>query len=518
MSGSTPLTRRKLLGAGCATLMALGADASATLSLRTRVVTGRVLERGSKESENCPVPDVLVSNGVEVTRTDHKGEYALPEREDLFVIKPAHWSVWIENKSQMSQYYRPYIDNPKMSASNSNHDFILTRRQEPSAFNALLFADPQPANLEEIGFLREALTKLQQPTEPLAFGLTLGDIASDNLDIYEPYQHEISRLGIPFWSLPGNHDHDEMALTIQQRLKPWRRHFGPPTYAFEYGDALFIMIDNVSVQPNGAYFGAISDDTISFIRQVLAATPQDRLVIVCMHIPLASSHGNDESCNTKNADALLGVLCGRPAVSFSGHMHKTEHHYLKKPDGTIHHHHVITALSGSWWSGPYQADGQPAAVSSDGTPNGWHILSINGASYSTRFVSAKNDAIARAIVDNDVENNGSSGCGKIELAHVSMDNNTFYVNVFDGGPKTKVFCDMNGRQRELKRLLLADPSTEFLYVTAGETLKYWVRAEASSHLWMLDDSKQSLKDSSNVSITIIDEYGRRTATSLSIQS
>ena len=50
---------------------------------------------------------------------------------------------------------------------------------------------------------------------------------------------------------------------------------------------------------------------------------------------------------------------------------------------------MLTALSGSWWSGPFDHRGVASADSRDGTPNGFHILSIDGTSYATRFVPAK---------------------------------------------------------------------------------------------------------------------------------
>ena len=50
---------------------------------------------------------------------------------------------------------------------------------------------------------------------------------------------------------------------------------------------------------------------------------------------------------------------------------------------------MLTALSGSWWSGPYDHRGVAAADSRDGTPNGFHILSVDGVNYTTRFVPAK---------------------------------------------------------------------------------------------------------------------------------
>jgi hypothetical protein len=56
----------------------------------------------------------------------------------------------------------------------------------------------------------------------------------------------------------------------------------------------------------------------------------------------------------------------------------------------------MTAVSGSWWSGPYDHRGIAVADSRDGSPNGFHILSIDGSSYSTRFQPA-NEPNARQM-------------------------------------------------------------------------------------------------------------------------
>lgn len=85
----------------------------------------------------------------------------------------------------------------------------------------------------------------------------------------------------------------------------------------------------------------------------------------------------------------MRLISGRSAVSFSGHTHTTEHHYFDLEGGGQHHHHVLTAVSGSWWSGPFDYRGIACAVSRDGSPNGYHVLSIDGAKYETRFVAAK---------------------------------------------------------------------------------------------------------------------------------
>jgi 3',5'-cyclic AMP phosphodiesterase CpdA len=139
----------------------------------------------------------------------------------------------------------------------------------------------------------------------------------------------------------------------------YKRTYGAPYYAFNYGSALFLMLDNVSYlgaatapRPgaSGKYEGRIGERQLAFVANVLRETPQDRLVVVAMHIPLITDlDPNDPAQNTVDRDELLKLLAGRPVLSISGHTHTTEHHYLG-PQGE-HHHHVMTAVSGSWWSG-----------------------------------------------------------------------------------------------------------------------------------------------------------------------
>jgi hypothetical protein len=108
-----------------------------------------------------------------------------------------------------------------------------------------------------------------------------------------------------------------------------------------------------------------------------------------MHIPLRT-YLNPEapSVNTADRADFLRLLLGRRAVSFSGHTHTTEPHYLDV-DGSQHHHHVLTAVSGSWWSGPFDHRGIACAMSRDASPNGYHVLSVDGAKFETRLVPAK---------------------------------------------------------------------------------------------------------------------------------
>jgi hypothetical protein len=497
MRHSGSITRRSLLGAGALGLLSL--EPGARLAAQLSVARGKVLQADRNGPKG--VPGILVSNGVEVTRTDAEGAYSLPFRDGLFVIKPAHWRIPHDVRTGHPAFacMRPQLPG---SARPDPVDFFIERSPEPKSFRAAVLADPQPANIDEVGFLQRAMDKMCTQDD-FAFALALGDIASDNLSIYPAYREQAGRLGVPVWHIPGNHDHDAHA-SGPRGLDTWRATFGPPTYAFEYSGALFVMLDNVMVTPAG-YRGEIGPAGLTFVRNLLAHTPQEKLIVVCTHIPLASSHADDPSCTTSDTSALLRLLDGRKAVSFSGHMHTSEHHYLPYPGGT-HHHQIITALSGSWWSGPFDPNGQPLSVSSDGTPHGWHELSIDGADYHTTFVPARDDAVVRAIVPGSA--NGAAATATIETVSLLSVEGGLLVNVFDGGPRTRVFVEAGGERHLLQRVHAADPYTEQLYREAGASLKYWVQAEVSTHLWTLDLSALPASMLRDARLTIIDEFGR----------
>ncbi len=78
------------------------------------------------------------------------------------------------------------------------------------------------------------------------------------------------------------------------------------------------MLDNVKPLPGGEYEGRIGQKGLAFVRNLLALTEQEKLIVVCTHIPLTSSHSHDPSCTTVDADLLLKFLHGRKAISFSG--------------------------------------------------------------------------------------------------------------------------------------------------------------------------------------------------------
>ena len=305
------------------------------------------------------------------------------------MVKPAGYAAPVEPGVMLPRFYylhQPGGTPPRLNlryrgiaptgALPASIDFALRRAEEPDRLDVLLLSDLHTGSANEIDYLRADLVNPLIGTRA-AFGITAGDIMSDDLSLYERCNRIIGQLGLPWHNAVGNHDLNLDAAEPRYSRETFKATFGPSYYAFEYGNALFLILDNVEqLGPGSAadcnYRGRFGERQLAFVANVLKATPADRLVVAVMHIPLRTDLDPwDPASNTADRAAFLKLLGDRPAVSFSGHMHATEHHYLGREDGSCasvpHHHHVLTAASGSWWSGPYDHRGVAVADSQDGT-------------------------------------------------------------------------------------------------------------------------------------------------------
>ena len=461
----------------------------------------------------------------------------------VFVIKPSDYAVPLDEETRLPRF--SYIYQPEGTPSSlgllypglaptgplpESVDFALIKSKEPRRFDTVLFADPQPESNAEIDFIRDDVASGLNDIEG-AFGITAGDIMFDDLSLYGRYNRIIGQIGLPWWNIGGNHDLNFEAPSARYCRETFKRVFGANYYAFEYGDTLFLMLDNVDylgadpAKPgrSGKFRGFFGERQLAFMANVLKETDSTRLVAAFMHIPLQNYLDPDEpSMNVADRAEFLALLSGRKTVSFSGHTHTTEHHYFGATtgftDSTPHHHHVLTAVSGSWWSGPLDRRGIASADSRDGTPHGFHILSVDRGSYTTRFVPANepNDRQMRISLEAnfhfgpDVFRDFRAGqlrgspLSKDQLASV-----TLVVNVFDGGPKTTVVYKIGTSVPiPMKRETRPDPFVQEIFARNRETVKPWVKAEPSSHIWVARLPASLEAGAHAIDVHVVDEYGR----------
>ena len=158
---------------------------------------------------------------------------------------PAGFAM-LQNETGTARFYRPIEAGP---GGEMQVLFDLERRggdDENHAF--LVLCDPQTQDDRDMGlFHQETVPDVQQTLQSLgntpAFGVSCGDIMWDRLSLYPEYERAVSRMGIPFFQVVGNHDLDFDGPTDQTSVRTFQRHFGPPHYSFDVGDALTTRTD-----------------------------------------------------------------------------------------------------------------------------------------------------------------------------------------------------------------------------------------------------------------------------------
>jgi len=539
MSAGFEVTRREALQIG---VIGAAAVLARTPAAAATEATGRVVLAG----DGTGLPGVLVSNGREVTATDADGRWSLPAPAPcvFFVIKPAGYMPPVDAETGSPRF--SYLHSPEGSPAAldltysgiaptgplpASIDFALTRQDEPDAFEVVMFTDPQPESEVEVDYIREdVIASLREPQAK--FGLTAGDIMFDDLSLYERYNRLIGTIGLPWWSIGGNHDLNFEAPDRALSRETFKRVYGPSYYAFFYAKTLFLMLDDVDYlghdpsRPKGAgkYEGRIDATQLEFFKQTLAHTPAETLIVVVMHIPIVNVIDPQENYDRLiNRDALFALFEGRKyTVSFAGHTHTTEHIYFGAADGWKgegeHHHHILTAVSGSWWSGPLDHRGVACADSRDGTPNGYHVLAVDGLSYKTRFVPAKEPdrrqmrlSVHSRAHDMDKEIERDFRPGQLlasSIARATLGAATLVANVFDGGPKSKVALRIGDRPpTEMQRKPISDPFVAELFARHRALTKPWVKAEVSSHIWTARLPADLAPGAHRVTVEATTEYG-----------
>jgi hypothetical protein len=176
-------------------------------------------------------------------------------------------------------------------------------------------------------------------------------------------------------------------------------------------------------------------------------------------------------------------------------------------------------VSGSWWSGPYDRRGVAVADSHDGTPNGFHVLSVDRNHAMTRYRPAKepNARQVRIVLDSashraqkevDRDFRMSQLVGS-PIAQDSAAGTELVVNVFDGGPRTSVEYRLGERAPvRMERERRLDPFVKEVFARNQATKKPWVKAELCSHLWVARLPADLEAGTHCIRVRVQDEYGR----------
>lgn len=420
---------------------------------------------GKKERKEPGVANVAVSNGTQVVLTDQKGKYELPVDQDdiIFVIKPGGYALPVNDKNQPHFYYihkpqgSPQLDFEGVKPTGKlpeSLNFPLLPTEEPENFTALFFGDPQPYTREEVDYFAKGIVSEVEGIENIPFGLSLGDLVGDDLELFMPYVQAVQKIGIPWFNVMGNHDmnYDAEADTLADET--FESVFGPANYAFNYGKVHFIVLDDIlypDPRDQKGYWGGFREDQLKFVENDLKHVPEDYLVVLAFHIPVFEE--NNDSFNDEDREKLFDLLKDFPhTLSLSAHTHTQRHHFFDTEEGwkgnSPHHHYNVGTTSGDWYSGEPDGQGVPQSMMRDGTPKGYAFITFRGNEYIIDYkVAGKPDDYRMAIHTPKVVPQNTRYNGEVT------------VNFFQGSERAQVEYRVDqGDWQEMRHVEAPDPA------------------------------------------------------------
>lgn len=409
-------------------------------------------KNGIKDKNESGIANVSVSNGLDVVQTNATGKYELAISDDaiIFVIKPSDY-IYPVNQLNQPQFF--YNHKPKGSPNlkyrgveptgnlPQSIDFPLYKTATTDTFKIAVFSDPQIFSEKHGKYYGIDIVDDLIKSSKVDFGITLGDMVNDQLDLLTFLNNETARINYPWFHVCGNHDINFDIEDYKYADETFERIYGPSTYAFNHGKVHFIVLNNIiypNIHTNHSYIGGFRDEHLQFVSNSLKFVPKDNLIVLFMHIPLPNENQWGLTFVDESRNRLFEILAPyKFTFSLSGHTHTQKQHFFDKSNGwkndSYHQHYTVGTASGDWWSGDFKTNSTPLSIMRDGTPNGYNILSFEGNKYYYDYKSAsmpvnyKMRLYGPKLVKANIYNGGD-----------------LYVNFFQGSNRDSVEFNIDG--------------------------------------------------------------------------
>jgi 3',5'-cyclic AMP phosphodiesterase CpdA len=219
----------------------------------------------------------------------------------------------------------------------------LRLNNDPSEFRFAIVSDRTGGHRARVFSQAVEQLNLLQPEFVLCVGDLIEGYTENNEKLvaeWREFQTYLSKLEMPFFYVPGNHD---VANAAQEKL--WKDKFGRRYYHFVYRNVLFLLLnsDDPNVKQGG---GKISEEQIDYVKKALEQNKDVRWTIVSIHKPLWALNGVEKNGWLD----VEKVLNGRSYTVFAGHVHR----YQKFVRQGMNYYQLATTGGGSRMRGvPY---------------------------------------------------------------------------------------------------------------------------------------------------------------------
>lgn len=484
--------------------------------------------------------DVVVSDGVEVTRTDENGVYRLHSQKKhgyVFVSVPSGYEPFsngilpvMHKQLKFSRNVGERVDFPLLEAEGQDNstvlvmgDIHLARRTGDRA----QFAD----------FIKDINAYTASRAGRKMYGLTLGDMVWDtywkvNEYGFAEYLRDAGGIkNLMIYHTIGNHDHSMYYPGDFETVREYKQEIAPTYYSFNIGKVHFIVLDDVECTNSVAdkdskgnpcykrtYTPNVVGEVLTWLERNLTYVPTTTPLVLAMHIPMYKNNVNASyQMNPGVSQQLERLLEPYPEVHFfTAHTHRM-YNVDKLLSQRIYEHNAGSVCGTWWWSG-YETPG--IHIGPDGSPGGYTILDLDGTRMQWQYkatgfpVSHQFRSYDRNCIHITADKYASSATksmkdkmdAKTGFWKIASADNEVYVNVWNADSSWTVEVTENGIPLpvSLDRTAL-DP----LHILAYMAKRYNRNVEPSfdtpptSHMYKF----QARQATSTLQIKVTDRFG-----------
>lgn len=366
---------------------------------------------GIVQCDGKGVPNVLVSDGVEIVKTDENGIYqlkSLKKWQYVFVIIPSGYEV--PSDGILPEFHSALTKETNVA---ERKDFELVKVNNDN-FTLFVLGDMHMAKrTDDIAQLKSFSTTLNASLAAASgkrYCLTLGDMTwdlywYDNKYCFPEYLQTVNDLfkNVLFFHTMGNHDNDMNSVGDFEKSFRYTRDIAPTFYSFNLGKVHFVVLDNIDYNTvgtgkdnRGKYVLDYTAEQMAWLRKDLSYVSKTTPVYITSHAPVSRPNGASSFNNSYMSGAndtgeanmadFIEAVKDYDVHFLSGHTHNLFH---RRHNAKFAEHNEGAVCATWWWTG-HLTPGIHVAV--DGTPGGYGVWEFKGTDATFSYQAAGHDA------------------------------------------------------------------------------------------------------------------------------
>ena len=360
-------------------------------------VKGLVYGGGSKA-----LAGVVISDGLLCVQTDENGYFEIDS--DLSRTKfitasiPSGYSAPTDENGLPIFYHR--VTDEERANEMVQHTFeFYPVANNPERYTLIVGADPQPrarsAGYDNIAyhsldmcedFYLDMKEKAATITDRNVYGLMLGDIVHENMNLFTNYVAGLKTLGFPMFNVLGNHDNDYTAKNDTEGRRKYEEYLGPTYYSFNIGKQHYVVLDNLIMKIRSSdnslrgYDQGLTDEVWQWLQNDLQYVDRSTTIMVAAHSPMFMGIDMSErSKHTQGHRTDYAALLSKYAKvhAWAGHAHTTFNYVYPESSNLKNIEvHTVARSTGELWTNEYAING---------TPRGYTVVEVDGDEISWYF-------------------------------------------------------------------------------------------------------------------------------------